>query len=127
MSRITTLPLQRSVTIRVAVDNLLLHIQSKDTTGTPSNLTGYTFRGAVKATKELNAPKICDVQFDNTLATGIIKAYLDEDDAGLCFDAVGDGGVVYVDIVRKSAAGWDEVLAEIVGTVEDITTPEVSA
>lgn len=122
MATVTKLPLKREVDIYSLRDTLLLHIQSKTTAGVANDLSSYTFRGKVKASIDSTATAICNVRFDNTLATGIIKAYLNEADAALIKTAVGVGGTVYADIVRTSATSWDEQLAEITGTFLDVVT-----
>jgi len=127
MARISKLPLQREVTIYVARDTLLMHTVSKTTAGVVNPLAGYTTRGSVKASKDHDGVQICAVQFDNDLANGVIKAFVDEDDAADILTAVGDGGTAYIDIVRTDAAGWDQQYYEIVGTVSEVVTPEVSA
>lgn len=112
MPKITPLPLQRRVTVREARDTVLLHIVSKTTAGVANDLSGYTFRGEVKAKWGADEPKICDVQFDNDLANGKVYAFLDEDDYDAIVAAVGTGGEAVADIKRISATGFDQQFAE---------------
>lgn len=126
MARLTKLPLQREVTLLEARDTLLLYIQSKSPAGVANNLSSHTLRGEVKAAKGASGAKLCDVRFDNTLATGIIKAYLNEADYTTIVTAVGAGGKAYADIVRTSATGWDEQLAEIELSLELVVTGAVA-
>lgn len=127
MSRITKLPLQRQITVREARDTVLLHIRSKAiATGAVNNLSGYTFRGDVKAKKGATGAAICAVRFDNDLANGVVKAYLNNTDAAALVAAVGANGTAYADIVRTDGTGWDDPFAEITITSSLVVTGEAA-
>jgi hypothetical protein len=111
-----TAPVEYNITIRKGNDFEQLY-EFQDDTGAAMDLTGYTVKSQIKASKSLSATAVATFTVSTPDATGYIYLRLTDAQTGALTIKTG-----YYDILLTSATGVDDTYVTGVCTIEETVT-----